>query len=138
MVNVNYIARRMFADCFGTFDEMRLEEEGEVVYKQLSSWFDVYTARYGHVITSQLPKPTADINAMMQRVSGVYDGILSTNKDSLNTIRSMFAASYYMMSSYRSDRNFARLISQYFEEITHDMTSWRLLQRTPCVSSHAV
>lgn len=123
-----YIARRMFSDCCEITGEVRFEEESEQVYEQLIRWFDAYTIRYGHAVIRRLPRPVNDIGEMMQRISMVYDGILSVNRDSLNTIRSMFAASYYMIRSYKSNTYFASLISLYFEEITRNMGSWRCLQ----------
>ena len=140
-----YIARRMFSDCCDIIGEVRLEEENELVYEQLIRWFDAYTIQYGHTVIRGFPRPVNDINEMMRRVSMVYDGILSINSDSLNTIRSMFTASYYMIRSYKSNTYFASLISLYFEEITRNMESWRYLQLTDNshylqtrVRSHAV
>ena len=127
-----YIAQRMFNDCCEIVREpQRLEEENELIYEQLTRWFDVYTIRYGHTVIRQLPRPVNDIDEMIWCVSMVYDGILSVNRDSLNTIRSMFAASYYMISSYKSNTYFASLISLYFEEITCNMGSWSCLQQVP-------
>ena len=119
----------MFSDCCEITQEQRLEDENELIYEQLTRWFDVYTIRYGHTVISQLPRPVNDIDEMIRCVSMVYDGILSVNSDSLNTIRSMFAASYYMIRSYKSNTYFASLISLYFEEMTRNMRSWSCLQQ---------
>ena len=127
---VKYIARRMFSDCCEITGEVNQEEENELVYEKLTRWFDAYTVRYGHTVIRRLPRPVNDIDEMTRRVALVYDGILSINRDSLNTIRSMFAATYYMIISYKSNIYFASLISLYFEVLTRNMRSWRCIQLT--------
>ena len=123
-----YVTRRMLMDSCDV--STRINVEHECVYSILALWLDKYTEDYGGIIIPKLYTNTSNKDELIRHAALIYDGILSSDKarDTVNILRSLFFATYYLMRLYKDNVCFASQIALCFEAITCSFDSWKHLK----------
>ena len=124
----DYVSRRMLMDICDM--STRIDVEREYVYNILTGWLDRYTTRFGHTIIPKLYTNTSDEDRLIKHIASIYDGILSSTKDrdTVNILRSLFFATYYLMRLYKNNIYLASQIALYFVAVTRSFESWKHLK----------
>ena len=124
----DYVSRRLLMDSCDV--STRINAEHEHVYNILTLWLDQYTTRYGHIVIPTLYTNTSNEDRLIKHVTSIYDGILSSDKDkdTVNILRSLFFATYYLMRLYKNNVFLVSQIALCFVAVTHSFDSWKYIK----------
>ena len=120
-----YIAYRMFCDVHGIPSHYNLQFEK--VFRELTDFASAYTEQYNAKLFHQIPGNRTSIDELLNDTKEIFGGITKElgTTDTVLAIKTLFIASYYLMTKYKDNTKLCGHISFWFDVVTHKSNGWR-------------
>ena len=119
-----YTAYRMYCDVNAI--PSRYNFEFEKVFRELTDFAEAYTRQYAAALFHKIPGHRTSIDDLLNDTKEIFGGItkeLNTVHSAL-AIKSLFIASYYLMTKYKENAKHCGHISFWFDIFTHKSRGW--------------
>ena len=122
-----YIAYRMFCDIHAIPSHYNLPFEK--VFRELTDFASAYTEQYDAKLFHQIPGNKTSIDELLNDTEEIFGGITKElgTTDTVLAVKTLFIASYYLMTKYKNNTKLCGHISFWFDVVTHKSNGWREL-----------